>query len=63
MPIMMQTSRRRPGRPRLGLGAKVISLSVERKLLGETDQVAAELGITRAALISHVLRQMLDQRK
>lgn len=44
-------ARRKPGRPRRGAGAKVISVSVERGLLVRSDALARNLGITRASLV------------
>ena len=51
--------RRRPGRPRRGGGAKVISVSVEQELLARTDVLAKNLGISRALLIQRGLRAVL----
>jgi hypothetical protein len=51
--------RRKPGRPRRGAGAKVISVSVERGLLSKSDATASRLGISRAALIERGLRLVL----
>lgn len=52
-------ARRKPGRPREGQGAKVISVSVENGLLEQTDRLARELGLTRARVIARGLRAML----
>ena len=46
-----ETARRKPGRPRRGGGAKVISVSVERGLLARSDALAKKLGLSRASLI------------
>ena len=54
-----QEARRKPGRPRRGAGAKVISVSVERGLLSKSDALASSLGISRAALIERGLRLVL----
>ena len=43
-----EEARRKPGRPRRGAGAKVISVSVERGLLARSDALAKELGVSRA---------------
>lgn len=40
--------RRRPGRPRTGRGAKVISVSLEEELLAGSDALAKHLGISQA---------------
>ena len=52
-------ARRKPGRPRRGAGAKVISVSVERRLLGRSDALARNLGITRASLVERGLKAVL----
>ncbi len=51
--------RRRPGRPRKGSGAKVISVSVEQSLLAQSDALAKNLGISRALLIERGLKAVL----
>ena len=48
--------RRRPGRPRRGRGAKVISVSVEQELLARSDVLARSLRISRALLIERGLK-------
>ncbi len=57
-----QEARRKPGRPRRGAGVKVISVSVERRLLSKSDALASRLGISRAALIERGLRLVLAGR-
>lgn len=47
------------GRPRVGRGAKVISVSVERELLDLSDRLARKRGLTRASLIARGLRAIL----
>lgn len=54
-----QKAKRKPGRPRQGAGAKVISLSVERKLLLEADALARQRGLSRAQFFALGLRRML----
>jgi len=54
-----EKARRKPGRPRRGAGAKVISVSVERGLLARSDALARNLGISRASLIERGLRAVL----
>jgi hypothetical protein len=51
--------RRRPGRPRRGRGAKVISVSLEQELLAKSDALARNLGISRALLIERGLKAVL----
>jgi hypothetical protein len=48
-------AKRKRGRPRVGKGVEVISLSVERDLLRRADQVAKQQGISRAALFARGL--------
>ncbi len=52
-------ARRKPGRPRRGKGAKVISVSVERELLSRSDTLAKNLGLSRAGLIERGLKAVL----
>jgi hypothetical protein len=54
-----QRVRRRPGRPRRGRGAKVISVSLEEELLAKSDVLARKLGISRALLIERGLKAVL----
>ena len=51
--------KRKPGRPRKGRGAKVISVSVERTLLARSDAMARRMGVTRAGLIERGLKAIL----
>jgi hypothetical protein len=50
------------GRPTVGQGAKVISLSVERQLLAQADARARALGISRAELVARGLRTVLAKK-
>ena len=52
-------ARRKPGRPRRGRGAKVISVSVEGELLSRSDTLARNLGLSRAGLIERGLKAVL----
>jgi hypothetical protein len=52
-------ARRKPGRPKVGRGVRVISVSVERGLLGRSDALAQRLGISRASLVSRGLKAVL----
>lgn len=52
-------AKRKPGRPRRGRGAKVISVSVERGLLSRSDALAKDLGLSRARLIERGLKAVL----
>ncbi len=49
------------GRPKFGKGVKVVSVSVEKTLLGKADRLAKKLKISRARLISKGLETMLRQ--
>ncbi len=44
--------RRRRGRPKVGKGARKISISLERDLLRETDALARKKGVNRSELIA-----------
>jgi len=54
-----QKAKRKPGRPKRGKGAKVISVSVEKGLLARCDELARIKGLTRARLIARALRAVL----
>ena len=54
-----ERTKRRPGRPRRGNGARVISLSVEQCLLEQADLAAQNAGLSRAALFEMGLRTIL----
>ena len=54
-----EKARRKPGRPRRGKGARVISVTVERSLLIESDRLAKSLGVSRAGLIERGLKAVL----
>ena len=56
---LWEKARRKPGRPKRGAGVKVISVSVERELLGRSDKLARALGVSRAALIERGLKAVL----
>jgi hypothetical protein len=55
-----QRAKRRPGRPRRGDGVRVISLSVEQKLLERADRAARRAGMSRAALFEMGLLAILE---
>lgn len=48
-----------PGRPRHGLGTKIVSVSVEVELLRAADAYAASRGMKRAELFASGLRAVL----
>jgi hypothetical protein len=51
---------RKMGRPKIGQGVKVISLSVEQGLLKRADALAKRRKISRAKLVSQALRAVLS---
>src|SRR5262245_54316808 len=52
-------ARQKPGRPRMGQGAKMISVTVEKGLLAQSDALAKNMGVTRAGLIARGLKAVL----
>jgi hypothetical protein len=61
---LWEKAKRKGGRPKLGKdGVKVISLSVEKKLLNEADAYAKKNGLKRAELFSQALRSVLSKRR
>jgi hypothetical protein len=56
---LWKKARQRPGRPRQGQGAKVISVTVERSLLARSDALAKNMGVTRAGMIARGLKAVL----
>lgn len=55
-------AKRRRGRPRVGEGVRVISVSVEKGLLQAIDKLAKRKKAKRAELIAEGLRAILDGR-
>ncbi len=53
-------TKRKRGRPRQGRGVKVISVSLEKGLLSRCDALAKRLGVSRAAVISRGLLEVLS---
>lgn len=51
--------KRGPGRPKVGKGANVVSVSIERSLLEQSDSLAKKLRVSRAGLIARGLKAML----
>jgi len=52
-------AKRKPSRPRGDNGGKVISVSLEKALLAEMDQLARRKHVSRASLIVRGLRAIL----
>lgn len=58
-----ERAKRKPGRPRVGRGVKVISVSVEKDLLKRSDALARKLKVRRSTLIAAGLRAVLAGQK
>lgn len=56
-----ERARRKRGRPRVGMGSKTISVTVEAQLLAETDRLAKRLHLPRAALIARGLQAVVNE--
>lgn len=54
-------AKRKRGRPRRGKGVKVISLTMERELLKETDLLARKLKVSRSRVVEISLRRALRE--
>jgi len=54
-------ARRKRGRPRHGLGAKTISVTIEKRLLAQADRLAKRLHVPRAALIARGLQAVVSE--
>ena len=52
---------RKCGRPRRGLGAKTISVTVEKRLLAQADRLAKKLHVPRAVLIARGLQAVVSE--
>ena len=52
--------KKKAGRPKVGQGVRIISLSVERGLLKEADAFAKRNGMSRAELVARALRSILS---
>ena len=51
--------RRKPGRPKIGNGTKVVSVTVETDLLSRADAYAKAAGLTRARLVGLALESFI----
>jgi len=56
-----ERARRKRGRPRVGMGSKTISVTVEKRLLAEADRLAKKLHLPRAALIARGLQAVVGK--
>jgi hypothetical protein len=52
---------RKPGRPRVGKGARRVLVTIEGELLARADSFARKRKISRAQLIAHGLRTVLPK--
>jgi len=62
MKALWERMKRKRGRPPVGEGSKVISLSVEKSLLKKSDDLAKKQGLTRAQLFARALESLLRKR-
>jgi hypothetical protein len=62
MKALWERAKRKRGRPPVGEGSKVISLSVEKSLLQRSDSLAKKEGLTRAQLFARALESLLRKR-
>lgn len=53
--------KKKMGRPKIGKGVKVVSISVEQGLLAKADTLAKKLGISRASLVSRGLTRIVEE--
>ena len=56
---LWRKARRKPGRPKVGEGAKIVSLSIEGELLRRADALARKRKQTRSELVVEALRAAL----
>ena len=54
-----QRARRKRGRPRIGGGARRVLVTIESSLLRRSDLFAARQGLTRSALVTRGLEELL----
>jgi hypothetical protein len=59
MRARLARAKRKRGRPKTGLGAKVVAISIERGLLKASDALAKRRKMTRAQLVAEGLRAVL----
>jgi hypothetical protein len=56
-----QKAKRKRGRPRVGAGAKPVTVTIEKTLLRQVDVIARRCHTSRAALIARGLRRMVQE--
>ena len=54
-------AKKKRGRPKVGRGVPVISVSIEKGLLHKTDRLAKKLKVKRAELIARGLQAILNE--
>ena len=54
-------ARRKRGRPRVGLGARTVSVTIEKGLLARADRLAKRLHVHRANLIARGLQAVVNR--
>jgi len=59
--LQWQRAKRKRGRPRLGQGVRIISVSIEKGLLERTDRLAKKLKVRRTRLIARGLEAILNK--
>jgi hypothetical protein len=53
--------RKRPGRPKVGRGAKRVSVSIEGRRLKQIDEAAMRMGITRSEFIARAVERQMTK--
>lgn len=54
-------AKRKRGRPKVGEGVQIISVSIEKRLLKRTDRLAKKLHTKRTMLIARGLEAILNE--
>ena len=57
----IERAKRKRGRPKVGMGSKTISVTVEARLLAKTDRLAKKLQVPRAVLIARGLEAIVGE--
>ena len=59
--VQWDKAKRKPGRPKVGKGIKVIAVNLEKGLLIRADKLAKQKGISRSKLITRGLEKVLAE--
>jgi hypothetical protein len=59
--VQDRRARAKRGRPRVGMGSKTISVTVEKRLLAKADRMAKTLKLPRAFLIARGLQAVVSE--